>query len=105
MPEKSWKKFERDIAKAFGTSRALMKGTDEKNDIDSDMFCVDAKLRKRWEIDRWFKELKEYALETDGKIPILIVRKPKTHQRLAIVELDFLIAALKGAGLLEGEEV
>jgi len=42
MPDKSWKKFERDIAKAFGTSRALMKGTDEKNDIDSDTDCAQA---------------------------------------------------------------
>jgi hypothetical protein len=29
MPDKSWKREEREVAKAFGTSRALMKGTKE----------------------------------------------------------------------------
>jgi hypothetical protein len=43
--DKAWKLEERIVAKAFNTTRALMKGTNEKSDIDSDLFCVDVKLR------------------------------------------------------------
>lgn len=77
-----------------------MKGTNEKSDIDSDMFCVDVKLRQRWQIEKWFDELRTYAQKCD-KIPILTLRKPRAKRRLAIVDFDFLIAALKGAGLMK----
>ena len=95
-----WKSEERTVAKMFGTSRALMKGTDEKSDIISDLFMVDVKLRKRWEVDRWYRELKDAAAKED-KIPILTVRQPSKRIRLAVVDLDYLLSILKGAGLLE----
>jgi len=98
--DKSWKKEERTVAKEFGTTRALMKGTLEKSDIDHPFFCVDVKLRKRWEVDKWFSELEDYA-QKHNKTPILTLRKPRSRRRLAVVGFDFLIAALKGAELVE----
>lgn len=44
MSDKAWKREERTVAKAFGTQRALMKGTDEKSDIEHDLFCVLCKI-------------------------------------------------------------
>jgi len=98
--DKAWKKEERTVAKEFGTTRALMKGTLEKSDIDHPFFCVDVKLRKRWEVDKWFSELEDYA-QKHNKTPILTLRKPRSRRRLAVVGFDFLIAALKGAELVE----
>jgi len=48
MSDKPWKAEERTVARMFGTSRQLMKGTDEKSDIISGLFTVDVKLRKKW---------------------------------------------------------
>lgn len=97
--DKAWKREERYVAKAFGTKRALMKGTSEKSDIVSEMFMVDVKLRKRWDVESWFNVLRRVAREQD-KIPILTLRKPRSKRRLAVVDFDFLIAALKGAELI-----
>lgn len=100
MSDKAWKAEERTVAKAFGTSRALMKGTAEKTDIQHALFCVDVKLRQRWDVERWFEELREYA-DKQNKIPILTLRKPRSKRRLAVVDFDFLISALSGADLME----
>jgi len=98
--DKAWKKEERTVAKEFGTTRALMKGTSEKSDIEHALFCVDVKLRKRWEVESWFNVLRTYAFR-ENKIPILTLRKPRSRRRLAVVDFDFLIAALKGAEMVE----
>jgi len=96
----NWKREELKIAKAFNTERALMKGTDEKEDIISDAFCVDSKLRKNWRVDVWYNELKRYA-DKKGKIPILCLRKPSKKRRLAVIDFDYLVSILKGKGLVE----
>jgi hypothetical protein len=98
MPDKAWKAEERTVAKAFGTKRALMKGTDEKTDIQHSLFCVDVKLRQRWDVDKWFAELREYA-DQQSKIPILTLRKPRTKRRLAVIDFDFLISAIQSIDL------
>ena len=100
MADKAWKREERIVAKSFGSTRALMTGTAEKSDIAHDMFCVDTKLRQNWQVDKWFSELKDYAQKQD-KTPILVVRKPRAKQRLAVIDFDYLIAVLKGAGLIQ----
>ena len=66
-----------------------MKGTSEKSDVEHERFCVDVKLRKRWEVEKWFAELRSFASK-ENKIPILTLRKPKS-KRLGIFER-------KGAG-------
>jgi len=93
---KSWKHEERTIAKAFNTERALGLGSDEKSDIISDVFVVDAKVRKNFSL-RWFEELKEFA-DRKKKIPILTYRRSGQRQRLAVVKFDTLISLLKASG-------
>lgn len=99
----NWKREELRVAKMFGTSRALMKGTDEKSDIISDLFCVDVKLRQRIDIQKHYRELRAAARKED-KIPILVVRRPKDRIRLAVLDCEYLVSILKGAGLLEEPE-
>jgi hypothetical protein len=98
MSDKAWKAEERTVAKAFGTKRALMKGTDEKTDIQHSLFCVDVKLRQRWDVETWFEKLREYA-DKQSKIPILTLRKPRTKRRLAVIDFDFLISAIQSIDL------
>ncbi|MBC8228276.1 hypothetical protein H8E77_01850 [bacterium] len=93
-----WKKEELEVAKAFFTKRRLMKGTDEKSDIIHELFHVDVKVRKRWDILGWFQELRDKA---GGKLPILVVRKPRMTFRLAVIDFDLLISLLKAAELLK----
>lgn len=81
----------------------LRKGTDEKSDIISNLFMVDVKLRKRWDIQRWYRELR-VAARKKSKIPILTVRTPGKKLRLAVLDLDYLISLLKGASVLDGTE-
>lgn len=101
MADKAWKAEERKVAKSFGTSRALMKGTGEKSDINHPLFCVDVKLRKRWQVEKWFDELRNFASKCD-KIPILTLRKPRSKRRLVVVDFNFLISLLN-AGHLDNE--
>lgn len=96
---KSWKHEERTIAKAFNTERALGLGSDEKSDIISDVFVVDAKVRKTFSL-RWFDELKEFA-DRKKKIPILTYRSPGQKQRIAVVKFDTLISLLKASGHID----
>ena len=95
----AWKYEERQVAKMFGTQRALMKGTDCKEDVISSTFCVDTKLRKTWQVETWFDELQSYARKK-GKVPILCLRKPGKKRRLAVVDMDNLVSILKGKGLI-----
>lgn len=96
-----WKKEELAVAKRFKTRRRLMKGTDEKGDIIHDLFHVDVKVRKRWDVLKWFQELKDKA---GNKIPILVFRKPRMTYRLALIDFDFLVSLLEGAEMLQGGE-
>ena len=99
----AWKYEERQVAKMFNSRRALMKGTDCKEDIESDLFCVDTKLRQNWSVEKWFEELQSYARKK-GKTPILCLRKPGKKRRLAVVDMDHLVSILKGKDLITGGE-
>lgn len=102
MSDANWKAEERKVAHMFGTSRQLMKGTDEKSDIISDLFMVDAKLRKRWSVQQWYRDLKA-ASRKQSKIPILTIREPGKKLRLAVIDLDYLISIMKGASVLDSD--
>lgn len=88
MADAAWKKFERDIASLFGTTRRLMKGTDEKMDIGDDDFplMLDCKLRKKesWSIAGWLRKVEEAAAGT-GQYPVIVLREPGKVRRYAVV--------------------
>jgi len=100
LSDAAWKAEERRVAAMFGSKRALMKGTSTKTDVISDLFCIDVKLRKRWDIQRWYRELRASARKKD-KIPILTIREPGKRLRLAVIDLDYLISIMKGANVLD----
>ena len=94
--DRPWKAFERSTAKQFGSSRMLMKGTDEKADIKHPLFHIDCKLRKAWSIPRWFRELRTDARK-QHKIPLLVLRRPTKKITYAVCEFDTFISLAKGA--------
>jgi hypothetical protein len=98
---KNWKRFELKIAKDMNTSRQLMKGTDIKEDIISDIFCLDAKLQKNFSLS-WFDSLREYA-RSKMKIPVLVYRRPNMKQKYVVIEYDTFLSLVKGAGFIEKE--
>lgn len=90
MADKPWKRLERFAAATFGTTRRLMKGTDEVSDIGGDdkdyPLVLDTKLRKKesWQVIPWFKKVERAALET-GKWPVLVLQEPGKIRKYAIV--------------------
>jgi hypothetical protein len=86
--DKAWKREERIVAKAFNSSRALMKGTDEKSDIQHDLFCIDCKLRQNWQVENWFRELQDYAkVEICG---LRIIQQPKQRPFVHLPMTEYL---------------
>jgi len=63
---------------------------------------VDVKLRKRWNVQQWYRDLRESSRKK-GKIPILTVREPGKKLRLGVIELDYLVSIMKGARVLDGD--
>lgn len=88
--DRAWKRFERDIASLFNTTRRLMKGTDEKSDIGDDDFPIllDCKLRKKenWSIGGWLNAVEEAAIqEGNNRYPVICLREPGKQRRYAVV--------------------
>lgn len=102
MADKAWKREERIVAKRFGAKRKLQKGTDEKRDVDIEKFCIDVKLRRKWHIASWFKDLQKYLKDNNSdEIPIMTIRKPGTRQRFAVLDLNDLVNILQKAEMIE----
>ncbi len=95
MNSRTWKRFEHETAKELGTSRELFAGPG--GDVKHELFLVDTKNRARWSISAWFAKLKKDAGKR-GKIPLLVVKEPGKHTKLAIVELHVFTSLCKAAG-------
>jgi hypothetical protein len=105
MADRPWKVFERSTAIQLGTHRALMKGTKEKSDLGDQNFplIVDCKLRKKWQLHKWLRELREYAFKEREarkgftREPVLVVRRPPYLKRYAIVSFLWLFGHIQRA--------
>ena len=89
MADKPWKREERIVAELFGYKRALMKGTDTKEDATPEegepKWIIDSKLRETLELWKWMRELVMYA-NKKGKPAILSFRYPGKKIRYVITE-------------------
>ncbi len=91
MPDKAWKRLEREVARYFGVRRIPV-GEDnqrrvKRGDVELPWFYVSCRLRARGSIERWFREAKRAADKAD-LMPLLVVRRPRRPVTLAVVELD-----------------
>jgi len=92
---RTWKRFEYETAKELDTCRELFAGAG--GDVKHSLFLVDTKNRARWSISSWFSKLKKDAGKRD-KIPLLVVKEPGKHTKIACLALHVLSSLLKAAG-------
>ncbi len=91
MPEKAWKRLEREVAAYFGVRRIPV-GEDnqrrvKRGDVEVPWFYVSCRLRARGSIERWFREAKRAADRAD-LMPLVVVRRPRRRGTLVVVGLD-----------------
>jgi hypothetical protein len=93
-----WKTVERRVLTWFGTNRLGPVGEHGPDGL-TDTLSIEIKDRKK--LPKWFlaaydKSLK--LLENGHQIPVTCLTLTETEQRLALVELDFLLSVLSKAG-------
>ena len=72
MADKSWKKFERDVAKKMGGERIGPSGTDT-NDVSHDSFAIECKYRKS--IPKLLTDGLKQADKLDLRTPVLFIKE------------------------------
>lgn len=110
--KKGWKRWERDLAKIFGTSRRLMKGTDEVPDIGDHAFIqkvvLDGKNRPRsdWRIIPWFLNVEEYCIKKELPAwPVLGIRAPGDKNSFCFVRYAQLMQLIEYTESISEEDV
>lgn len=90
MSDKSWKKHERRIAKAFGTLRNSLSGRMSKAGTSSDTlherFYIECKRRKTIAMLEWFAEIVPKAMK-ERKIPILALKSANHKDDYIVMRL------------------
>lgn len=72
MADKTWKAFERTVAKHMGSTRVGPMGTDT-NDVHHDIFAIECKYRKS--MPNWLFEAMKQADKKDGRTPVTFLRE------------------------------
>jgi hypothetical protein len=69
-----WKETEREVAKAFGTTRAPVCNNLTHSDTFSDVLYIEVKKRKRFWIWGLFEDTKKKALK-EKKVPVVAIKQ------------------------------
>jgi len=75
MPDKAWKRRERDVAEFFHGQRNPLSGRNGKHtaaDVIHETLFVDVKLRKKHTVVRLWDETKVLA-DKEGKTPVVVL--------------------------------
>lgn len=80
----NWKETEREVAKAFGTTRAPVCNNLTRSDTFSDSCYIEVKKRKRFWIWGLFEETKTKALK-EGKVPVVAIKQKGRKGFLIVV--------------------
>lgn len=94
MPDKSWKAYERRLAKMFGTTRIPVTGEREGADFQTEMFHVSVKKRKSVPktVLNWLGSVCAKA-EERKRVGVLIMKQPGMQDLDSVVVMrlrDFL---------------
>ena len=88
MPDKSWKAFERRMARDMGTERIPVTGERFGADCATGLFAFQFKLRRvipEW-LFTWLAGIVAHA-EPKGKVGVLVLKKPRQKDEEAVVVL------------------
>ena len=99
MADKTWKAFERRIAKFFGSERNPLSGGNSKqtrSDSLHDKLFIECKWTQRSALVTLYKKTKELA-KLENKIPVLAITDKSTKDDLIIMKKEDLIAVCSNA--------
>ena len=93
MPDKTWKAFERKVAKILGGKRIPSSGAAPgfKGDVEHPLFFIECKhgLQIPKTIVSWYLKAKEQA-KKESKIPIVVMKPKGKHEEYVVISLtDF----------------
>ncbi len=94
MPDKTWKRVERVVAKKMGGTRNSLSGSNSKitsGDVVHDLFYIEVKHRKKIPFYVEFKDAKIKAKQ-EGKIPMVILHEKFSKNYIVMMDLDNLSA-------------
>ncbi|MGC9146120.1 MAG: hypothetical protein ACP5GS_08465 [Nitrososphaeria archaeon] len=92
MPDKTWKKVERRVAKMFGTERNPLSGRNSRHtmaDVIHDSLYIEVKHRSRIPFYRVWLDVVEKAKQ-EGKAPVLILHSKGSDKYIAMVDAEYL---------------
>lgn len=90
MADKTWKKFERQVATLFGCHRRIGSGVEHrrgKDDTDHPTLFIECRLRKGYEVIRWFVDGVEPEAKMARKLPVLVIRAKGSLQPFIVAPL------------------
>ena len=90
MADKSWKAFERTVARFFGCCRNSLSGMMSKltaSDTIHDRLYIECKHGKKVPAWTLFEKTRELA-RREGKIPVVAMRQTGKHRWLLVIDAD-----------------
>jgi hypothetical protein len=98
VPDKSWKRAERQIATALGTRRDTFAFA--RGDVIHDRLAIDVKRRLRYTLNEARADLAKLAAANAGKTPIVAAvdipgRGYKSAATLVVIRLEDFVALVK----------
>lgn len=103
MSDKTWKAEERRIAEMFGTRRTPLSGQNSGHtgaDTLHPTLFIEAKQRAKIPFWTTWMEVRARA-RTEGKQPILVMHKKGSPDRVAMVDLEWLVGLVQSRPALE----
>ncbi|MDG6927744.1 MAG: hypothetical protein JRN10_00850 [Nitrososphaerota archaeon] len=97
MTDKVWKQEERRIARAFGTERTPLSGSNSKmtqSDTLHPKFYIEIKHRKQVPFYKVFLETDKKAKD-EGKIPMVVLHESKRQKRIVMISLEDFVKLVK----------
>ena len=89
MPDKTWKKFERRVAKAFGAVRNSLSGGNAKttrSDVLHPELFIECKYKTKSSLWTLWRDTKEKA-KKEGKTPVLAIGEKGAKGWLVVVHV------------------
>ena len=99
MPDKSWKRAERVVAKTVGGQRNPLSGRNSRHtggDVIHPKLYVEVKYRQNFAVTTLMREV-EAAAKKEGKLPWLGLQPARLHTRYYVIresELELVIKAI-----------
>ena len=93
MPEPSWKRLERQVARLIGTERTPLSGSASRHthsDTLHPKLYIETKQRATSSLHTLFEQVARVA-ENERKEPVLVIHKKGSRRRLVVIDLQLFL--------------